>query len=131
MVADFIGSINMFEGRVTENGADHVRVRAADSDSEFYIDHGMSIKEGSKVWVALRPEKIRVKKEIPDNPGDNQLKGVVEEIGYLGSISTYKIKVGENGQFNVTWTCNIMFGKALKLFGGTTAALLVAGFVPK
>ncbi|MCY3768115.1 MAG: polyamine ABC transporter ATP-binding protein [Gammaproteobacteria bacterium] len=97
MVADFIGSINMFEGRVTENGADHIRVRSAEADSEFFIDRGLSIKEGTKVWVAVRPEKIRVSKSSPDNTGENWLRGKVEEIGYLGSLSTYRVRL-ENGK---------------------------------
>ena len=93
MVADFIGSANIFEARVTENSADHVTVRSGDDDAEFYIDHGLSIKEGSKVWIALRPEKIRISKTPPTNSSTNQLQGVVHELGYLGSLSTYRIKL--------------------------------------
>jgi putrescine transport system ATP-binding protein len=44
------------------------------------------------VWVALRPEKIRLSKQPADGGGMNQIKGVVWELGYLGNRSTYRIK---------------------------------------
>jgi putrescine transport system ATP-binding protein len=102
MVANFIGSANMFEGRVTENSPDHITVHATEHDTEFYIDHGMSIKVGSKVWVAVRPEKIKLSKSKAAGATSNQLKGVVQEIGYLGNISTYRIKIPGGSVVEVT-----------------------------
>jgi putrescine transport system ATP-binding protein len=49
---------------------------------------------GQKVWVALRPEKIRLSKQPTSDTGLNQLKGMVWELGYLGNRSTYQIKTG-------------------------------------
>ncbi|WP_425045804.1 ABC transporter ATP-binding protein [Primorskyibacter sp. S87] len=94
-VADFIGSANIFEGRVVEDGADHVRVETGICD--VFIDHGHSVQVGAKIWVALRPEKIRLEKS--DNPvsGQNQAAGVIDDIGYLGETSIYKVRL-ENGQ---------------------------------
>ena len=100
-IANFIGSANMFEGRVTEDGADHVIVRASEQDIEFYIDHGVSIKEGTKVWVAVRPEKIKISKS-PAEPGPNQMKGIVHDVGYLGNISTYRVDSGNGKIIEVT-----------------------------
>ncbi|MBT3143777.1 polyamine ABC transporter ATP-binding protein [Phaeobacter gallaeciensis] len=94
-VADFIGSANVFEGRVTEDGADHVRVKT--NVAEVFIDHGQSVKVGSKIWVALRPEKIRITKTDEPASGPNQVSGVVDDIGYLGEMSIYKIEL-PNGQ---------------------------------
>lgn len=94
-VADFIGSANIFEGRVTEEGADHVR---ASSDlGEIYIDHGQPVIVGSKIWIGLRPEKIYVSKTAPKQAGPNQATGEVDDIGYLGNSSVYKIRL-KNGQ---------------------------------
>ena len=86
MVANFIGNANMFEGRVTENGPDHVIVKSKDPACEFYIDHGIDIREGAKVWVALRPEKVRISNDPPGNGQANTLKGTVHDIGYLGGV---------------------------------------------
>ena len=93
LVANFIGNANMFEGRITENGQDHVIVQSTQPECQIYIDHGLSIQEGTRVWVALRPEKIRISKQAPDNDGFNMIKGMVDDIGYLGGTSTYRIKI--------------------------------------
>ncbi len=99
-VADFIGSTNIFEGRVTEESADHVIV-----DTEagpVFIDHGLSIQVGAKAFVALRPEKIHLSKEPPEQAGNNQAKGVVEDIGYLGDVSIYRVRLGSGALVDVT-----------------------------
>ena len=102
LVADFIGNANMFQGRIEENGPDHVIVRSKEPDCEFYIDHGVSITEGTRVWVALRPEKIRISKQATREGSANSIKGMVQEIGYLGGISTYRVLVGDGQIVEVT-----------------------------
>ncbi|NQV46394.1 MAG: polyamine ABC transporter ATP-binding protein [Rhodospirillaceae bacterium] len=99
-VAGFIGSANMFEGRVVEDGPDHVRVMT--DLGEIYIDHGQSVREGNRVWVAIRPEKIHLSKEPPTEPGPNQAIGMVDDIGYLGNTSIYKIKLENDRIIDVT-----------------------------
>ena len=99
--ANFIGSVNMFEGRVTENGADHVVVRAEDVENDFYIDHGVSLKEGTRIWIAVRPEKIELSKDAPP-PGPNRVKGWVHDIGYLGNSSTYRVQLSNTRIVEVT-----------------------------
>jgi len=101
-VATFIGNANMFEGRVSENGPDHISVVSKNPDCDFYIDHGLSIQEGSKVWIALRPEKIKISKQSPQNSTTNSIKGMVHDIGYLGGISTYRVQVDNDTMMEVT-----------------------------
>ena len=97
-VANFIGSANMFEGRVKENGADYVIVQGVGSDVSFYIDHSAAVRENTAVWVALRPEKITVSATEPEGSADhNFVEGVVDDIGYLGNFSIYKIRL-DNGR---------------------------------
>ena len=93
LVANFIGSTNMFEGRVIENGPDHIIVQCKEPDCEFYIDHGSDTREGAKVWAAVRPEKMRISKTAPESNTSNQLKGVIDDIGYLGKLSTYRVRL--------------------------------------
>jgi len=102
LVANFIGNANMFEGRVTENGTDHVVVESKDPACNFYIDHGMSIPEGSKVWVALRPEKIKISKQSAGETNTNSIKGMVGDIGYLGGTSTYRVLIGDQRIVEIT-----------------------------
>jgi len=102
LVANFIGNANMFEGRVTEDGPDHVTVKSKDPECEFYIDHGISLQEGAKVWVAIRPEKIKISREPNPSGNSNQMKGVVHDIGYLGKTSTYRVDIGSGSLVEIT-----------------------------
>ncbi len=102
-VANFIGSANMFEGRVKENGADYVIVQGVGSDVSFYIDHSAAVRENTAVWVALRPEKITVSATEPEGSTDhNFVEGVVDDIGYLGNFSIYKIRLGNGRIIEIT-----------------------------
>ncbi len=101
-VADFIGSVNMFEGRLIEDEPDYVRVESADLGGVFHVGHGVSAAPNATVWVALRPEKIHISRERPDGEGDNRVAGVVSEIAYLGDQSVYLVKLGSGRQVRVT-----------------------------
>ena len=94
-VADFIGSANIFEGKVKNSKVGHLTVYT--DVGEVFINYGQSIAEGEKIWLGLRPEKIYLSKIKPKDIGPNQIKGIVEEIGYLGETSIYKVRL-ENGQ---------------------------------
>ena len=99
-VADFIGSANIFEGRVIEDGSDHVRVST--NVGEVYINHGQSVAENKQIWVGLRPEKIHLSITPPKNTGPNQIIGQVEDIGYLGETSIYKVRLQNRQIVDVT-----------------------------
>ena len=94
-VADFIGSANIFEGKVISSKGGKLTVST--DVGEVFTSNGKSITEGEKIWLGLRPEKIYLSKAKPKNIGPNQIKGIVEEIGYLGETSIYKIRL-KNGQ---------------------------------
>ncbi|MDA8741665.1 polyamine ABC transporter ATP-binding protein [Amylibacter sp.] len=94
-VADFIGSANIFEGKVKNSKVGHLTIST--DVGEVFINYGQSIAEGEKIWLGLRPEKIYLSKIKPKDLGPNQIKGIVEEIGYLGETSIYKVRL-ENGQ---------------------------------
>ena len=89
-VADFIGSINIFEGFVIEDEPDHVLVTSDQSGCDLYVSHSASAPVGSQVHVAIRPEKIFVTTENP-KMSRNSTKGIVQEIGYLGDVSIYHV----------------------------------------
>ena len=90
-VADFIGSANIFEGKVISSKGGKLTVST--DVGEVFASNGRSITEGEKIWLGLRPEKIYLSKAKPKNIGPNQIKGIVEEIGYLGETSIYKIRL--------------------------------------
>src|SRR5262245_17002106 len=64
-VADFIGSVNMFEGQLVEDLPDRARIKSDELGGVIYIDHGISSAPGATVWAALRPEKINILRQPP------------------------------------------------------------------
>jgi putrescine transport system ATP-binding protein len=92
-VADFIGNINMFEGTVdaVRDGSISVSADEADSPLSGLTDRSMQI--GDKVCIAVRPEKIYISDNEPENRDDTRLAGVVHDLGYLGNLSIYRIRL--------------------------------------
>jgi len=92
-VAGFIGSINLFEGEVISvtDGLATVRV------PELGIDvTGLATRDtatGQKIAAAIRPEKIFISREAPQTSG-NTLQGTVDDLGYFGKDSLYRIRLG-------------------------------------
>ncbi len=101
-VADFIGSVNLFEGRLIEDEPDYVRVASTELGGTFHVGHGVSAAPDATVWVALRPEKIQVTRERPDGGDDNRVQGVVSEIAYRGDQSVYLVRLAGGRQVRVT-----------------------------
>jgi putrescine transport system ATP-binding protein len=101
MVADFIGSVNLFEGQIIEDESDHVLISSPEAGSDIYIDHGISSAPGAKVWVAIRPEKLHIEKEGTQHQV-NCLNGVVKGIAYMGNLSIYLIQLDSGKQVKVT-----------------------------
>jgi len=101
-VADFIGSVNMFEGRLVEDEPDYVRIASEELGGTFYIDHGVSSAPGATVWVALRPEKIAISRERSSENVDNAVPGVIKEIAYMGDMSIYLVRLPAGKTVRVT-----------------------------
>jgi len=99
-VADFIGSVNMFEGRLVEDLPDRVRIQSDELGGVVYVDHGISAAPGAIVWAAIRPEKIEISRQ--PRSGENCVRGVVTEIAYMGDLSVYLVKIGTGRIMRVT-----------------------------
>src|SRR6202048_565354 len=104
-VADFIGTTNLFEGTVSGGEPGHIVVRSAEAGCDLIVDEIGRFGSGQRVWVALRPEKIRLSKEPVGGNRVNQIKGMVFELGYLGNRSTYRIKT-ETGKLVTVFAQN-------------------------
>jgi putrescine transport system ATP-binding protein len=101
-VADFIGSVNMFEGRVSEEGADYVRIECSELDGALRAERAVSCARGATVWTAIRPEKIRISRQRPDTATDNAVAGTVREIAYMGDMSIYLVQIASGKMLRVT-----------------------------
>ncbi len=92
-VADFIGTINTFEGVVTAVSEEEIKVYSDEAGESFTALGRQLVEVGQTIEIAVRPEKIFVSKDKPDND-DICLEGVVEDLGYLGNRSLYRVKLG-------------------------------------
>jgi putrescine transport system ATP-binding protein len=92
-VADFIGNINLIEARVVTNVAGQVRMDATGTGAVVDAHQQMAAATGDTVWFAIRPEKVAVSHEAPAHEGVNAVQGEVWDIGYLGDISVYHVRL--------------------------------------
>ncbi|MBU2050727.1 MAG: polyamine ABC transporter ATP-binding protein, partial [Gammaproteobacteria bacterium] len=91
-VAEFIGSVNLFDGVLDEDLPEYVTVRTPLFPAPIYVAHGITGYEGQPVAFALRPEKVMIGKDEP--AGDtNKAQGVIEEIAYFGSHSVFHVRL--------------------------------------
>ena len=92
-VAEFIGTINTFRGRVAAKTDDGIKVFSTEAGVTLTALGKQLVEEGQEVEIAVRPEKIFVSKEKPKNVEDVCLQGVVDDLGYLGNRSLYRIRL--------------------------------------
>jgi putrescine transport system ATP-binding protein len=104
-VADFIGSVNMFEGRVSDEGSEFVRIECGELGGAVRAERAVGCARGATVWAAIRPEKINIARQPPaaGAPGaDNVVRGTVREIAYMGDMSIYLVQIASGRMLRVT-----------------------------
>ena len=104
-VAGFIGSVNLFEGRVSTFMEDGAIVQTTELAAPLQVATAAAAV-GETVWVALRPENILMShgsdgdwRPASDDAaaGCNMAKGVIRQMSYLGSESVFEVEV-ESGR---------------------------------
>jgi putrescine transport system ATP-binding protein len=103
-VADFIGSVNMFEGQVSQGGSDGVRIDCAELRGTVRADRTVACADGATVWTAIRPEKITIGRQPPPavTASENLVRGTVREIAYMGDMSIYLVQIDSGKMMRVT-----------------------------
>jgi putrescine transport system ATP-binding protein len=98
-VAEFIGDVNLLEGKIVESGPTGtiVETKAAGRIAAAAAE----AIAGDAVAVAIRPEKIAIARERPAGDG-NAVNGTVSDIGYLGDVSLYKIRLADGTAMKAT-----------------------------
>ncbi len=122
-VADFIGSVNIFKGTVEADAPDHVIV--ASPECKHYVSHGITGTEGMAVSIAIRPEKMSIQTTLPADSereslaevGYNIVQGVIDDLAYLGSLTTYHVKLDNNVIVKVTHTNAARHGETQLTWG--------------
>jgi spermidine/putrescine ABC transporter ATP-binding subunit len=109
-VADFIGSVNMFEGTLVKDEPDEAIVTCPELNPHtVYMPHAVPGTVNTPVWVAVRPEKMTLHKDSTTPPnasecpeGHNVAKGVIKEISYLGNLSVFHVEMANGRLIRVT-----------------------------
>ena len=91
-VADFVGDINLFEGRV---GDDSTSVEGT-ALGRVHVAAKIDAEPGATVWLAVRPEKMRMAPVEPSGSQqterENGIAATIVDIGYLGDLSIYRLQ---------------------------------------
>ena len=96
-VADFIGSANILDGKVVSNLEGMIEVSTY--LGKFSFKSNSNISEGSDLFVGLRPEKINITKAASKSKNST---GYIDDIGYFGDYSIYKVRLDEGQIIDVT-----------------------------
>lgn len=90
--AEFIGSVNVFDGILKEQLDDALLIQSPGLLNPLKVDLDAAVVEDVPVQIALRPEKILLCEEPPED-GCNYATGEVVHIAYLGDLSIYHVKL--------------------------------------
>jgi putrescine transport system ATP-binding protein len=96
-VAEFVGDVNLFEGQVEQRENSRLAIATRDAGTVFVAEPRQPVTKAS-VCVAIRPEKVKLSRRGPASDAVNarainRLDGVVTDVGYLGGLTTYKVKL--------------------------------------
>ncbi|PZO07550.1 MAG: polyamine ABC transporter ATP-binding protein [Lysobacteraceae bacterium] len=95
--AEFIGSVNLIEGKIKDDEKDFITIASPALDCLAYVGHGVTGFEGQEVALALRPEKVAVSKDEPAQP-HNKVQGIIEDIAYFGSHSVFHVRLANGSK---------------------------------
>jgi putative spermidine/putrescine transport system ATP-binding protein len=88
-VANFVGTLNVLEGTVTDAAGGIVEVQAEKVALKGRLN---GARTGDRLSLALRPEAIALGRR----PGyDSSLKGRIAEVHFLGSVIRVRVELGE------------------------------------
>jgi putrescine transport system ATP-binding protein len=95
-VAEFVGTANIFAGRVEDASGQLTAIRAEGVEPLLFAAPAQGADGGESVWLAVRPEKIQLAKTAPD-PRDGLcvLEGVVQDLAYYGGRSVYRVRLAQ------------------------------------
>jgi putrescine transport system ATP-binding protein len=96
-VAEFVGDVNIFEGQLESREASRLMISTKDAGTIAVAEPRHPITKAI-VCVAIRPEKVKLSRRGPVSDAIhahaiNRLEGTVTDVGYLGGVTSYKVKL--------------------------------------
>ena len=109
-VADFIGTCNLFDGRIVAVDGDRmtITIDGLGSVTTALLDGAQIGRPGV---LALRPEKIGISAEIGVHADENHFRGAVKELLYMGDVTVYIVET-ESGARIEALLANSRSGRA-------------------
>ncbi len=92
-VADFIGDVNIIPAKIESADGNAIRLRSPWAEAPIDAMCSSGVAKGADAWLALRPEKVGISLQAPKAGTANVLAGEVWDIGYLGDLSIYRVKL--------------------------------------
>jgi spermidine/putrescine ABC transporter ATP-binding subunit len=92
-VADFIGESNFIEGHIADINDHSATMTTADNKVRLPCPRLPNLALDQKIQLVIRPEKIKFVESSNILPV--ALKGVVEELIYIGEIKKYRIRISK------------------------------------
>ncbi|MDR3433098.1 MAG: putrescine ABC transporter ATP-binding subunit PotG [Rouxiella aceris] len=114
--AEFIGSVNVFEGLLVSREEDALIIRSPGLMHPLKVDADASVIDGVPAFIALRPEKIMLCEEVPED-GCNFAVGEVVNIAYLGDLSIYHVKLHSGEMITAQLQNGFRFRKGMPTWG--------------
>ena len=79
-IADFFGNVNLFDASVVANEPGYVTAALAGSGTEIRAAFDRDLEVGSSCRIGVRPEKLLISQDKPENPDYTVTRGVVEDL---------------------------------------------------
>ncbi|MGE7472346.1 ABC transporter ATP-binding protein [Bosea sp. NPDC003192] len=92
-VAEFVGDINLIEGRVTAVEGDLITLESLPVGVIELDEDAPNCRPSDALTIGLRPEKIALSHDEPPQ-GVNKVAGEIWDIGYLGDMTMVQVMVG-------------------------------------
>jgi len=101
-VANFVGSINIFHGYVSDNSKrNKLTITSDELEIPLIVPSHEKLDLGSEVWVAVRPEEMGIYSE-PDEDGYNNVQGDIVDIAFYGSQIIYHVELSSKKILHVS-----------------------------
>src|SRR4029079_2421067 len=81
-----------------------VRMQCAGTGGTVAIDQELDASSGDAAWFAIRPENVAIALDPPADRAVNALDGEVWDIGYLGDVSIYHVRLKTGATVKATGT---------------------------
>ncbi|MGI4976207.1 MAG: ABC transporter ATP-binding protein, partial [Janthinobacterium lividum] len=124
LVAEFVGSVNLLAGRVAQAGPQGCVVES--EHAGLLHAPATEVAAGQSVWVALRPEDVRLVRGDGAGAEANGVSGMVEDVSCLGPQTLCQVALagGHRLRVSLPGVAEVAAGERVRL-GWASAALSV------